>query len=299
METGVELKSKIWQRITYLLSGLSVIDWRTNVSATSKLKINLVTESKCMIMKSSKTEKPPLDTSSIDKYLAQSFFADEQELLEYKQEVYESNFIDELRERAEEFGKTTVGHSFRNYAYELADIGIEQGLYLYSIIRKLKPETAVETGVCNGFSTAFLLLALAKNYKGKLYSLDFPEVAGVNYEDGVFWEGKRGAVIPEDKTPGWVIPENLKSRWELTLGRSQEKLSELLRRLENIDFFLHDSEHSYECMWFECNEAYKVLRDGGMIVFDDISWNQAFQNFAKEKDKQIVNIGDNLGFFIK
>lgn len=250
-------------------------------------------------MKNSSTEKPPLDTSSIDRDLAQYFFTDERELLGYKQEVYESSFLDELRERAEEFDKTTVGHSSRGHAYELADIGIEQGLYLYSIIRKLEPETAVETGVCNGFSTAFLLLALAKNQKGKLYSLDFPEVAGVNYEGGTFWQGKRGAVIPEDKAPGWAIPESLKSRWELTLGRSQEKLPELLRRVEKIDFFLHDSEHSYECMWFEGNEAYKFLREGGLMMFDDIGGNQAFQNFAQENDKQIVYIGQGLGFLIK
>lgn len=250
-------------------------------------------------MKSSKTEKQPLDTTSIDPYLAQCFFRDEQELLGYKQEVYESQLIPELQEKAEEFGQTTVGHTYRGYAYELADIGIEAGLYLYSLIRKLQPETAVETGVCNGFSTAFLLLALAKNQKGKLYSLDFPEVAGANYEDGTFWQGKRGAVIPNGKAPGWVIPEPLKSRWELSLGRSQETLPALLERLGTIDLFFHDSEHSYECMWFECHEAYQVLREGGMMIFDDITWNQAFQNFAQDKNKKIIYIGKDLGFIIK
>ncbi|HEY9607131.1 MAG TPA: class I SAM-dependent methyltransferase [Allocoleopsis sp.] len=250
-------------------------------------------------MKSSKTEKQALDTSSIDPYLAQHFFANERELLGYKQEVYESRFLDELKERAEEFDKTTIGHTSRGYAYELADIGIEQGLYLYSLVRKLKPEIAVETGVCNGFSTAFLLLAIAINQTGKLYSIDFPEVAETNYEEGTFWQGKRGAVIPQGKTPGWVIPEHLKSRWELTLGKSQEKLPELLTRLGKIDFFFHDSEHSYECMWFECNEAYQVLREGGIMLFDDIGWNQAFQNFAKQENKEVLYIGEDLGFFIK
>ena len=250
-------------------------------------------------MKSSKTEKQPLDISSIDQDLAQCFFRDERELLGYKQEVYDSHLIDALEEKAEEFGQTTVGQTDRGYAYELADIGIEAGLYLYSLIRKLKPETAVETGVCNGFSTAFLLLALAKNQKGKLYSLDFPEVAGTNYEDGTFWQGKRGAVIPQGKAPGWVIPELLKSRWELILGKSQDKLPELLERLGAIDFFFHDSEHSYECMWFECQEAYPVLREGGMMIFDDITWNQAFQNFARDKNKKIIYIGKDLGFIIK
>lgn len=183
--------------------------------------------------------------------------------------------------------------------YELADIGFEEGIYLYSILRKLKPETAVETGVCNGFSTAFILLALAKNQKGQLYSLDFPEVAGVDYDDGTFWEGKRGAVIPKDQEPGWAIPEHLKIRWDLTLGKSQEKLPELLARLGEIDFFIHDSEHSYECQWFECNESYKFLREGGILMMDDMSWNNSFDNFANEKEKHIIKIGHDLGFLIK
>lgn len=250
-------------------------------------------------MKSSSTEKQQFDTHLIDQVLSQDFFTDEKELFGYKQEVYDSGLLEELRQKAEEFGKTAIGQNYRGYQYELADLGIEQGLYLYSIIRKLQPEIAVETGVCNGFSTAFLLLALAKNQKGKLYSLDFPEVVGIHYEVGTFWEGKRGAVIPQDKAPGWAIPEFLKTRWELTLGKSQEKLPELLARVGTIDFFLHDSEHSYDCMWFECHEAYQVLREGGIMMFDDISWNDAFQNFAKEKDKAIIYIGNDLGFWIK
>lgn len=34
--------------------------------------------------------------------------------------------------------------------------------------------------------------------------------------------------LPTAKAPGWVIPEPLKSRWELILGRSQGKLPALL-----------------------------------------------------------------------
>ncbi|MGL5060984.1 MAG: class I SAM-dependent methyltransferase [Microcoleus sp.] len=166
-------------------------------------------------------------------------------------------------------------------------------------MRKLKPEVAVETGVCNGFSTAFLLLALFKNDKGKLHSLDFPEVAETEYETGNFWQGKRGAVIPKNEQPGWVIPAHLKSRWQLTLGKSQEKLPVLLSDLSQIDFFFHDSEHSYECMWFECCEAYKYLQPQGVLMVDDITWNTAFKDFCKKQNKMPVYIGSDLGFLVK
>jgi len=59
---------------------------------------------------------------------------------------------------------------------------------------------AVETGVCNGVSTAFLLLALERNGDGELYSIDLPEIAGEEYEQGTFWDGKGGALVADDVT---------------------------------------------------------------------------------------------------
>jgi predicted O-methyltransferase YrrM len=176
---------------------------------------------------------------------------------------------------------------------------MEEGIYLYSILRKLKPDVAVETGVCNGFSTAFILLALETNTNGFLYSLDMPEIADVKYEAGVFWDGKKGAVIPRDQQPGWAIPTHLKDRWNLTIGRSQDCLPNLLEKLKSIDFFIHDSEHSYECQYFECTESFKVLKEGGVLMVDDVEWNSSFYDFANEKNKEIIHIGSDLGFFVK
>ena len=69
------------------------------------------------------------------------------------------------------------------------------------MLRKLRPALAVETGVCNGVSTAFLLLALVENGAGELWSVDLPEVAGEDYEPGTFWDGKGGAVVPVGEDP--------------------------------------------------------------------------------------------------
>ena len=44
----------------------------------------------------------------------------------------------------------------------------------YYLIRKLKPEIIVETGVWHGISTAYILLALKANSSGKLFSIDLP-----------------------------------------------------------------------------------------------------------------------------
>jgi predicted O-methyltransferase YrrM len=47
---------------------------------------------------------------------------------------------------------------------------------IYVIICDLKPNIRVETGVANGASLFYLLLALKRNKKGHLFSIDFPNL---------------------------------------------------------------------------------------------------------------------------
>ena len=107
----------------------------------------------------------------------------------------------------------------------------EYYLSLYSIVRFLKPSTVIETGVASGFSSSHILKALAENNKGHLHSID------LHYRDGV--------TVPKGKPLGWVIPEQLKTRWTLHLGESKKVFPKLLQRIGTVDLFLHDSRHSY------------------------------------------------------
>jgi predicted O-methyltransferase YrrM len=166
-------------------------------------------------------------------------------------------------------------------------------------VRQLRPAVAVETGVCNGVSTAFLLLALERNAEGELHSIDLPEVAGEEYEAGTFWDGKGGAVIPPGKEPGWMVPEELRSRWQLVLGRSQDALPPLLERVGGIDFFMHDSEHSYECMSFEFATAWSALCPGGALVADDVNVNSAWDEFTAEVGRAPESLGSKLSMIVK
>jgi len=62
---------------------------------------------------------------------------------------------------------------------------------------------------------------------------------------------------------------------------------------------MHDSEHPYECMIFEYEEAWKYLKSGGLLVSDDINWNSVFGDFSKSYSRDI-NIADrNMAFIIK
>ncbi|MCA9394504.1 MAG: class I SAM-dependent methyltransferase [Candidatus Omnitrophica bacterium] len=162
-------------------------------------------------------------------------------------------------------------------------INDREAIVMYAFIREIQPRLLVETGVCNGFSTTIILQAIRENGVGFLYSIDLPEVMGKEYKPGAFWEGKGGAAIPPQKDSGWVVPKCLRASWRLILGKSQEKLSDVLNEIGLIDFFFHDSEHSYECLTFELNSADDHMNAGGLIVADDIHCNNAFQDFCRQK----------------
>jgi predicted O-methyltransferase YrrM len=157
----------------------------------------------------------------------------------------------------------------------------------------------VETGVANGFSTAFSLLALNVNGVGHLHSVDLPREVGRDYGPGTFYEGEGRAGIPPGSEPGWLIPQELKERWTLILGRSQEELPPLLDRLGTVDIFMHDSEHSFECMWFEFNAAWPALRPGGVLVSDDVNSTEAFGRFAAEEGRDPVRLAPGMALLRK
>jgi len=213
----------------------------------------------------------------------------------YCREVEASGLLEHLQAGYEEFW----GIIERSSGYNTGRIGDEEGMRLYALVRELQPKTVVETGVCNGFSTAFLLLGLDRNGVGELHSLDLPDVIGEVYDPGTFWEGKRGAAIPPGKEPGWVIPDELRGRWRLVLRRSQEELPRLVERLGTLDFFMHDSEHSEACMRFEFEAAWAALCDGGVLAADDVTANDAFAAFASRQRREPIEIGPKLALLVK
>jgi hypothetical protein len=158
----------------------------------------------------------------------------------------------------------------------------------------VRPLVAVETGVANGFSTAFTLLALRENGAGHLHSIDLPREVGRDYEAGTFYEGEGRAGIPAGSAPGWLIPPELKEQWTLLLGRSQDELPPLLERLGTIDSFMHDSEHSFDCMWFEFNAAWPRLRARGVLLSDDVNSTEAFPRFAAQVGRQPLHLAHGM-----
>jgi hypothetical protein len=108
-------------------------------------------------------------------------------------------------------------------------------------------------------------------------------------------EGLRSAIIPKNRQSGWIIPDNLRHRWHLTLGRSSEKLPQLLEKLGETDIFIHDSLHTYDNMFWEYRTAWPHIVQGGLLLSHDVFWNNAFHDFQKSIKHKAFYLTSTLG----
>jgi predicted O-methyltransferase YrrM len=133
-----------------------------------------------------------------------------------------------------------------------------------SLVLLRRPAMVLETGVAMGFTTAVILAALEENAAGELHSIDLPPL---QVDPGAF--------------VGEAVPDGLRRRWTLHVGPARTLLGPLARRLEPIDVFLHDSDHSYAAQHEEYRRVWPHLARGGCLISDDVA-NPAFVEFAAE-----------------
>jgi len=146
---------------------------------------------------------------------------------------------------------------------------------IWCVILHLKASRIVETGVARGVTSRFILEALARNGEGSLWSIDLPHVD----------TSRLGQI-------GEAVPEALRKHWMLTLGSSRQHLPPLLKRLKEIDVFVHDSLHTGRNLLFELEHAWKRLRPGGVVIADDIHRNLAFKSFVAALDTAQLVVGE-------
>jgi len=148
----------------------------------------------------------------------------------------------------------------------------------YIIVRMLKPDSVIETGVAKGGTTQAMLLAMKKNQKGHLYSIDLP-----------------GGSQAYKK----IITKDIKDKWTLILGDSCKELPKLMNKIGKVDIFLFDS-HAYDIMdtynrmLFEINQ---VAGKAKIILLDDPYWTVAFKKMLN-KEVFVLDRGKIRGIVI-
>jgi predicted O-methyltransferase YrrM len=183
-----------------------------------------------------------------------------------------AQLVETAREAGDELAATrAAGHS------ESSEEGKK---LLYLAVRVLRPRLVVETGPFNGASSTFLLHALEANGgDGRLVSFDVPDA-----RDAL------GVPIPAGREPAWLVPRELRHRFELVLGDTRRTLRPRLEG-ETVDLFFHDSLHTTRHMLFEFRSAWRRLRSGGVLVSDDVFWNPAFWLFTQVHRVPFRHIG--------
>ena len=150
----------------------------------------------------------------------------------------------------------------------LKDINIKMGGganidLLYSLIKNLKFNNIIETGVAYGWSSLSILSALENVKNAKLISIDmpYPNLASVKYI-------------------GCLVPKNLKYKWQLIRKSDRSALKNILEN-NNFNLCHYDSGKSYYGRKWAYNLIWNNLEKKGVLISDDISDNMAFLDFAK------------------
>jgi predicted O-methyltransferase YrrM len=127
---------------------------------------------------------------------------------------------------------------------------------LYAAVRVVQPNSVLETGVADGLSSALMLAAMDANGFGELHSVDIASDVGAFVTD--------------------------RRRWHLHIvdGGRADACADVIRSLDQLDMFLHDSNHEFAYQTSEYDAAWSRLRPGGYLMSDDIDWSYAFLDFV-------------------
>jgi len=166
-------------------------------------------------------------------------------------------------------------------------------LTMYCLVRSLKPQLMVETGVAYGKSSTMALLAMEHNKSGKLISIDLPNPQGKVLADGA-------QTSTGQREVGWLVPDFLKPKWDLRLGDARQLLPAVLARASQApDIFLHDSLHTYEHTKFELKTVLRHMKSG-LIICDNIEMGsgRAFHEILEERKITAYAYRNLAGCFI-
>jgi len=142
------------------------------------------------------------------------------------------------------------------------------------VVQKFSPSKIVETGVANGASTRRILDAFQSFglTDSRLHSID---------------------VDARVATPD--LMKNAQFRFH-HLGEN-DTFEEIMDAIGTIDFFYHDSDHSFRNQMLEYSIAWESLNsENGILMSDDINWSNAFLDFCKKVNRSPLLLADGSTF---
>jgi predicted O-methyltransferase YrrM len=146
-------------------------------------------------------------------------------------------------------------------------------LLIDRLIANNRPMTVVETGIANGISTRAILNSFSMN------SLEFSALYSFDIDRRV------------------AVPEFLENKqFNFRLINKTNTFSSMISQITNIDFFYHDSDHSYMNQMMEYQNVWPKLTKNGILMSDDINWSNAFLDFCIKVDRKPYILCDREKF---
>jgi predicted O-methyltransferase YrrM len=145
---------------------------------------------------------------------------------------------------------------------------------LYSLCLAFNAARVLETGVAFGWSSLAILSAIARRPGAILTSVDLPYL-GANLDDLV----------------GLAVPNDLRAGWSLRRGADRDELPQAIADIRPIDLAHYDSDKSYAGRRWAYPLIWDGLRDGGLLMSDDVEDNLAFLDFAADISVEPLIVG--------
>ena len=139
-------------------------------------------------------------------------------------------------------------------------IGVKHATALYHLVLREKPDMVVETGMGQGVSTLSILCALQQT-GGRMISIDpYPR-----------WTRGREAALNAVQRAGYA------DRHRLIEEPSEIALPRLVSEGLRIQFAYVDGNHDVEHAFLDFFYMDRLLREGGVMGFNNAGWRPVFQ----------------------
>jgi predicted O-methyltransferase YrrM len=179
-------------------------------------------------------------------------------------------FIREIRED-EQLRKHVLMLTANSQERYVADMEVRYGRRMgwYALVRAVKPQLIVETGVDKGLGSVVLAAALRRN-------------AG---------EGRPGRLIGIDINPaaGYLLSGPYAETAKLMIGDSLKTLRELPA---GVDFFIHDSDHNPEFEAAEYRAVEPKLTGNALVLSDNAEHTDELMKFASATSRNFLYFGE-------
>lgn len=142
---------------------------------------------------------------------------------------------------------------------------------LIDIVLKMKPEVVVEIGVWGGKSLTPMACALKAAGQGVIYGID-----PWDSNESIRWVMNESSLTYWSRADHQAVKQRLVNRladFELTDWVCLiQATSEEAEPIYNIDILHVDGNHSDQTSYLDVTKWVPLMKSGGFIIFDDMSW---------------------------